>query len=73
MASNTAVQEPEFVTLNNAAKRLGIGRRMLRLAIDRGELPVYVVGAWPRLRLAEARRWVESQRQMPIGGPSDAR
>jgi hypothetical protein len=31
----------------------------------RGELPVYVVGAWPRLRWRDVVRWIEKQR-VPI-------
>lgn len=72
MESVTAFQEPEFVTLNSASKRLGIGRRMLHRAMVRGAIPVYMVGAWPRLRLSEARRWVESQRRPSPVGSADA-
>ena len=64
--------EPEFWTIPAAARRLGIGGRVLRGGIDSGGIPVYRVGSWPRVRLAEVRHWIEAQR-VPITNHARAR
>ena len=56
-------EQPEFLTRPNAAKRAGIGLRQIRRAIEAGELPVYDVGGWPRLRWSEVVAWIEDQRR----------
>ena len=56
------LQEPELLTLPAAARRAGIGVRQIRRAVKCGELPVYQVGAWLRVRWVEVIRWICSQR-----------
>lgn len=57
----------EFLTLPGAARLLGLDRRLLYQAARRQRFPVYVIegSCWPRVRLAEVRRWIESQRVTP--------
>ena len=53
---------PSFVTVPEAARRLGLGLRQLRRAIRDGELQPVVTHetSWPRLSLEDVRRWAES-------------
>jgi excisionase family DNA binding protein len=52
-----------FVTIPEAARRAGIGLRQLRRAVERGELAVFDIGGWPRLRLDDLQDWFTSQRR----------
>jgi excisionase family DNA binding protein len=52
----------ELLTLPAAAKRVGIGVRQVRRAVAEGDLPVYQVGRWPRVRWREVIYWIDSQR-----------
>ena len=56
-------QEAEHVTIPAAARRLGIGRRQIDRAVESGALPVYDMGAWPRVRWADVTQWVEAQQR----------
>lgn len=51
---------PEFVTIPEAARRLGLGRRQIQRAIDGGRVEEFRVGGWPRVRLDDVRSWVLS-------------
>lgn len=53
---------PEFVTLRAAARSLGVGERQLRRAVAVGELAVYPIGSWPRLRAVEVHEWAIGKR-----------
>ncbi len=53
---------PELMTLPRAARRAGLGVRQLRRATGLGELSVYQVGSWPRVRWNDVLRWIEAQR-----------
>ena len=55
-------QSDSFLTIPKAAKRLGIGRRQLKRAIVAGEVSVYQVGGWQRVRWDSVIHWIESQR-----------
>ena len=52
---------PEFATVAQAARRLGVGIKALRGAVQRGELRTYDLGTdaggRPRVRVAEVRAW----------------
>lgn len=61
-----------FPTIPQAAKRLGIGRRQLKRATEVGDVAVYQVGGWPRVRWSEVLRWIESQR-VPVSNHARAR
>ena len=54
---------PEYLTMPAAARRSGLGIRQLRRGIDRGELAVFDVGGWPRLRWNDVLAWIETQRR----------
>ena len=56
-------EEPEFVTLPVAARKLGIGVRQIRRALDEGCFDVFDIGGWPRVRWHEVRSWVETTRR----------
>ena len=55
---------PEFPTLPQAARLLGVSTNTLRAATRRGELPLYRVGTrWLRVRWSEAIAWIEGKRR----------
>jgi len=62
----------QFPTVPQAAKRLGIGRRQLERAIEVGDLPVFQVGGWRRIRWSSAIQWIESRR-VPVSHHAAAR
>ena len=67
------MERPEggsFVTIPKAARRSGLGLRQFRRAIETGELPVYDVGGWPRLRWDEVERWLDGKRR-PVAKQSE--
>ena len=53
---------PRFVTVPEAARRLGLGLPQLRRAIRRGEITPVMTHptGWPRLDLAEVEAWARS-------------
>ena len=53
---------PGLLTLPKAARRAGVGVRQLRRATGLGELSVYQVGRWPRVRWHDVLRWIKAQR-----------
>jgi excisionase family DNA binding protein len=57
------VDDFDLVTLPEAARRIGVGERQLRQAIERGALSFYEIGGWTRIRWSEAVAWVEGQRR----------
>lgn len=65
-------EQIQFVTIPEAQRRLGV-RRPLRQAIDRGELPVFDVGGWPRLSWRDVLAWIESTKRTVRDGPSGQR
>ena len=57
---------PEFVTIPQVSRLLGISPRRLRLALKDGAFPTYDVGTtWPRVKVCEVQRWIESTRVAP--------
>jgi hypothetical protein len=58
----TADDSPELLTLPTAARRAGVGLRQLWRARHRGELSVYLIGGWPRVRWTDVLAWIERQR-----------
>ena len=56
------IAEPEFVTIPQASKILGVGPKQIRRACGRDEIAVFQIGDWPRVRLEDARRWIQAQR-----------
>lgn len=59
--SAAAARSPEFVTVADAARHLGIGEKALRGAVSRGEVRVFRLGTEsggrPRVRIDEVREW----------------
>ena len=55
----------KLVTLPEAQRRTGLGRRQFRRAIADGSLEVYDLGGWPRLRWSDVVAWIESSRRSP--------
>lgn len=54
---------PDHDTIRGAAKRVGIGERVLREAVRRGDVPLYrAPGAWPRVAVAEVVAWLRAHR-----------
>ncbi len=60
--SPTSDTLPELLTLPAAARRAGLGVRQLRRAVKLGELTVYQVSDWPRVRWRDVVRWIDAQR-----------
>ena len=58
---HATIRGPEFATVSQAARRLGIGSKALRMAIQRGEVRVYHLGTpaggRPRVHVPEVRAW----------------
>jgi hypothetical protein len=52
-----------LVTIPAGARAVGIGTRQLRRAVRNGELPVFDVGAWPRVAWADLLAWVQERRR----------
>jgi hypothetical protein len=60
---STGSNYPQFLTVSQAAKRLGQSPKVLRAARDRGEIDVYQTGSrWQWVSWAEVVAWVESKR-----------
>ena len=53
-----------LLTLPAAGRALGVSRRALGAAVDKGELVAFrfAPGAWPRVFAADVRRWLASRR-----------
>lgn len=56
-------EQPVLMTLPEAARRAGVGLRQIRRARDRGQLTLYQVGGWPRVRWREVLVWIECKRR----------
>jgi hypothetical protein len=56
-----------LVTVRQASRAFGIGRHLIYKAGEAGELPIFDAGSWPRVRLADVARWLESRRRAPRG------
>ena len=53
-----------LVTIPTAAARLGVGRRQLDRAIEKGLLHVYDLGGgWPRVKWTQVVEWIEGTRR----------
>lgn len=59
------VKVPELLTIPRAAQRAGLGVRQLRRATKVGELDVYQVGNWPRVRWRDVLGWIEAHQVPP--------
>jgi hypothetical protein len=55
----------EFSTIPRGCAHLGVGERFAEREIAEGNLPVFWVGGWRRIRIADLRRCVESRRVIP--------
>ena len=53
----------DLTTVPRAARARKIGPRQIRRAIKARELPFYMIGSWPRVRLEDVDQWIESRRQ----------
>lgn len=62
---------PAFVTIPQAARLSGLGLRQFRRAIETGDLAVFDVGGWPRLRWASVLAWIEGTRRARADRPAD--
>jgi len=56
-----------FFTVPQVQRRTGISRRQINRAIRAGEIDVYSIGQWPRLRWADVLVWIEAQRRSSGG------
>ena len=64
---------PSHVTIRTAARIVGVGERVLRAAVARGEVPVYrIPRAWPRVAVAEVTAWLHVHRA-PVKDHGEAR
>ena len=55
--------EPLLVTVEEAARRLGVGRTLLYQQVRRGALPSVRVGRCRRIAVADLERYVEHLRE----------
>lgn len=58
-----ALRHDAFTGVTKAARDLGIGERLVRAAMERGDLPTYRFGARARLKVADVRAWIERHRE----------
>jgi excisionase family DNA binding protein len=50
-------------TIREAAKRFGLGEKLLRMHVRRGEIPSYTAGCkWSRVLFSDVERWLKSTR-----------
>ena len=61
-SSASRASNAELLTKNGACRRAGIGNRQLDRPIASGEIPVYQIGGWRRVRWTDVARWIEKQR-----------
>jgi len=59
----TEFSTEKFTTIPRVAKSRGVGVRQLRRAAKAGEIPVYPIGGWDRVRESDVDRWIESRRR----------
>ena len=64
-------RQTEFVTIPEAKRLTGLGLRQFRRAIANGELSVFDVGSWPRVRWSEVLAWVEASRRITRNRPAE--
>lgn len=56
----------ELLTLSEAARTLGVTKRTLMDARDRGEFPVIRLGdRWQRVDVEDLRAWLASKKETP--------
>ena len=55
----------ELVTLPQVNRRTGLGLRQLRRAVASGDLEIFDIGSWPRVRWADVLGWIERNRREP--------
>lgn len=56
-------EQPEFLTLPAAARRAGVGLRQIHRARNNGEIAVFRVGGWNRVRWRDVLDWIEERRE----------
>lgn len=61
--NSTKATHLELVTRREAARRCGLGLRQIKAAVENGELPLYRIGGWPRLRWNDVLAWLENHRE----------
>ena len=52
-----------LITKPEAARRAGVGLRQIRTACERGEIPEFLIGGWPRVFWPDVIAWIESKRR----------
>ena len=58
--------EPEWGTIPQAARRFGLGVKMVRRMAREGAFPVYLErSGWPRVKYTEVEIWLRSTRLRP--------
>ena len=69
MCLNEMVDAREILTVQRAAKRLGIAPRRLRAAVQQGDLAAYKPGSrWLYVVWSEVLQWLRKQRVAPSEG-----
>jgi len=63
LGDRRALRTDVFTGITKAARDLGIGERVVRQAVARGELPTYVFGQRKHVKVADVRHWIERCRE----------
>jgi len=63
LGDRRALRSDVFTGIGKVARDLGIGERVVRQAVARGDLPTYVFGQRKRVKVADVRPWLESCRE----------
>ena len=62
----------ELVTVRQAARRLGVGERVVRQAVRSGELPAFrLVQRTVRVKPADLDDWIKNRRVRPLSTKRD--
>jgi len=68
-----AEQQQLFGTIRQAARRFGLGEKLLRRIVKAGAIPLYSAACnRPRVAFSEVERWLRSTR-MPVTPHAQAR
>jgi excisionase family DNA binding protein len=57
----------DYISVPQAHRETGVGRRALERAINAEELPIYVFDSWRRIRRADLTAWLERHRRPARG------
>lgn len=61
MSSDSAQRTSNLVTVDEVARYLGMSKKWVYVAAERGEIPSYLVGRSRRFRMSAIEKWLEER------------